>query len=214
LKKIDDFRHKGMRKNMVDNLRSRDIKNKNVLKAMLEVPRHFFLDSSFLQFAYEDNAFPIGFDQTISHPYTVAFQSELLDPKPGEKVLEIGTGSGYQSAILFKMGCNVYSIERFKGLYKKAKKDLNNLFYSVKLFHGDGYLGLPEEAPFDKIIVTAGALDIPRPLINQLSVGGTLVIPVGKESHIMTVLIKKSKDDFEIIEYNDFKFVPFLREKS
>ena len=214
MKKIDDFRHKGMRKNMVDNLRSRDIKNKNVLKAMLEVPRHFFLDSSFLQFAYEDNAFPIGFDQTISHPYTVAFQSELLDPKPGEKVLEIGTGSGYQSAILFKMGCNVYSIERFKGLYQKAKKDLNNLFYSVKLFHGDGYLGLPEEAPFDKIIVTAGALDIPRPLINQLSVGGTLVIPVGKESHIMTVLIKKSKDDFEIIEYNDFKFVPFLREKS
>ena len=199
---------------MVDNLRSRDIKNKNVLNAMLEVPRHFFLDSSFLQFAYEDNAFPIGFDQTISHPYTVAFQSELLDPKPGERVLEIGTGSGYQSAILFKMGCNVYSIERFKGLYQKAKKDLNNLFYSVKLFHGDGYLGLPEEAPFDKIIVTAGALDIPKPLIDQLSVGGTMVIPVGKQSHIMTVLIKKSKDDYEIIEYNDFKFVPFLRDKS
>ena len=203
-----------MRKNMIDNLRSRDIKNEHVLNAMLEVPRHFFLDSSFLQFAYEDNAFPIGFDQTISHPYTVAFQSELLDPQPGEKVLEIGTGSGYQSAILFKIGCDVYSIERFKGLYKQAKKDLSDLYYSVKLFHGDGYLGLPEEAPFDKIIVTAGSPDIPKPLINQLSIGGILVIPVGKETHIMTVVIKKSKNDYQKIEYDNFQFVPFLRDKS
>jgi len=199
---------------MVDNLKSRDIKNEHVLKAMLEVPRHFFLDSSFLQFAYEDNAFPIGFGQTISHPYTVAFQSELLDPRPGDKVLEIGTGSGYQSAILFKIGCNVYSIERFKGLYKKAKKDLSDLYCSVKLFHGDGYLGIPDESPFDKIIVTAGSKDIPKPLIDQLSVGGILVIPIGLDSHIMTVVIKKSKNDYEKIEYGDFQFVPFLREKS
>jgi len=214
LKKIDDFRHKGMRLKMIENLKSRDIKDPNVLNAMLEVPRHFFLDSSFLQFAYEDNAFPIGNNQTISHPYTVAFQSELLDLKPGHKVLEIGTGSGYQAAILFKIGCNVYSIERFKGLYQKAKRQLSSLYYSVKLFHGDGYLGLPNEAPFDRIIVTAGASYVPKPLLNQLSIGGILVIPLGDESHIMTVYIKKSNTDFKKIEYNDFKFVPFLRDKS
>ena len=148
---------------MIEDLKSRDIKDVNVLNAMLEVPRHFFFDSSFLQFAYEDNAFPIGCNQTISHPYTVAFQSELLNTKPGCKVLEIGTGSGYQAAVLFKMGCNVYTIERFKGLYQNAKRELSSLFYSIKLFHGDGYLGLPDEAPFDRIIVTAGASYVPKP---------------------------------------------------
>jgi len=203
-----------MRRKMIENLKSRDIKDVNVLNAMLEVPRHFFFDSSFLQFAYEDNAFPIGFDQTISHPYTVAFQSELLNAKPGCKVLEIGTGSGYQAAVLFKMGCNVYTIERFKGLYQNAKRELSSLFYSIKLFHGDGYLGLPDEAPFDRIIVTAGASYVPKPLLEQLSVGGILVIPVGTKSHIMTVYIKKSEKDFEKVEYDDFKFVPFLRDKS
>ena len=214
MKKKDDFRHKGMRRKMIEDLKSRDIKDVNVLNAMLEVPRHFFFDSSFLQFAYEDNAFPIGFDQTISHPYTVAFQSELLNAKPGCKVLEIGTGSGYQAAVLFKMGCNVYTIERFKGLYQNAKRELSSLFYSIKLFHGDGYLGLPEEAPFDRIIVTAGAAYVPKPLLEQLSIGGILVIPVGTKSHIMTVYIKKSEKDFEKVEYDDFKFVPFLRDKS
>ena len=199
---------------MIEDLKSRDIKDTNVLNAMLEVPRHFFFDSSFLQFAYEDNAFPIGYDQTISHPYTVAFQSELLNTKPGCKVLEIGTGSGYQAAVLFKMGCNVYTIERFKGLYQNAKRELSSLFYTVKLFHGDGYLGLADEAPFDRIIVTAGASYVPKPLLEQLSIGGILVIPLGTKSHVMTVYIKKSEKDFEKIEYNDFKFVPFLREKS
>ena len=200
---------------MVERLKNRDIRNTSVLEAMKAVPRHFFLDSAFLEFAYKDNAFPIGCDQTISNPYTVAFQSELLSPNPDDKILEIGTGSGYQTAILCKIGCKVYSIERFRDLHIKAKQNLSNLNCNVNLFYGDGYLGLANYAPFDKIIVTAGAPEIPAALKEQLKIGGILVIPVGIESQKMTVILKTKKDTYEILsEYDNFKFVPFLREKK
>jgi protein-L-isoaspartate(D-aspartate) O-methyltransferase len=215
LKKVDTFRDKGLRAQMVERLKNRDIRNISVLKAMNEVPRHFFLDSAFLEFAYKDNAFPIGCDQTISNPYTVAFQSELLSPTSKDKILEIGTGSGYQTAVLCKMGCKVYSVERFKDLFLKAKQNLSHLNCNVNLFYGDGYLGLPHHAPFDKIIVTAGAAEVPVPLKEQLKIGGILVIPVGFRSQKMTVILKTKKDTFEVIsEYTDFKFVPLLREKK
>ena len=200
---------------MVERLKGRDIRNTSVLEAIKEVPRHFFLDSAFLEFAYKDNAFPIGCDQTISNPYTVAFQSELLSPSPNDKILEIGTGSGYQTAILCKIGCKVYSIERFRDLHIKAKQNLSNLNCNVNLFYGDGYLGLANHAPFDKIIVTAGAPQIPAALKEQLKIGGVLVIPIGIESQKMTVILKTKKDTYEILsEYDNFKFVPFLREKK
>lgn len=199
---------------MIERLKSRDVRDTRVLDAMGDVPRHFFLDSAFLEFAYKDNAFPIGCDQTISHPFTVAFQTELLNPKPKDKVLEIGTGSGYQSAILSKIGCKVYSVERFRDLYLKAKKNLSDLNCNVHVFHGDGYLGLPEHAPFDKIIVTAGASQVPLALKKQLIIGGILVIPLGVKNQKMTIILKVNENNFEVIaEYNDFKFVPFLRKK-
>ncbi len=200
---------------MVDRLIDRDIRDDRVLEAMRKVPRHFFLDSAFIEFAYKDNAFPIGCNQTISNPYTVAFQSELLAPKEGDKILEIGTGSGYQSAILSKIGCKVYSIERHRDLYLKAKKNLFNLSINVKLFYGDGYLGLPEYSPFDKIIVTAGAPEVPFHLKKQLIIGGILVIPVGIETQNMKVILKTGLNDYELIsEYKNFKFVPLLRKKQ
>ena len=215
MKKVDTFRDKGLRSQMVERLKGRDIRNTSVLEAIKEVPRHFFLDSAFLEFAYKDNAFPIGCDQTISNPYTVAFQSELLSPSPNDKILEIGTGSGYQTAILCKIGCKVYSIERFRDLHIKAKQNLSNLNCNVNLFYGDGYLGLANHAPFDKIIVTAGAPEIPAALKEQLKIGGILVIPIGIESQKMTVILKTKKDTYEILsEYDNFKFVPFLREKK
>jgi len=215
LKKIDTFRDKGLRSQMVERLKSRDIRNISVLNAMNEVPRHFFLDSAFLEFAYKDNAFPIGCDQTISNPYTVAFQSELLSPSPKDKILEIGTGSGYQAAVLYKIGCKVFSIERFRDLHLKAKRNLSDINCNVNLFYGDGYLGLPNHAPFDKIIVTAGAQEVPIPLKEQLKVGGILVIPVGVKNLKMTIILKIGKDSYEIIsEYDNFKFVPLLREKE
>jgi len=215
LKKIDTFRDKGLRSQMVERLKIRDIRNISVLNAIREVPRHFFLDSAFLEFAYRDNAFPIGCDQTISNPYTVAFQSELLSPSPNDKILEIGTGSGYQSAILCKIGCKVYSIERHRDLHLKAKQNLSYLKCNVSLFYGDGYLGLPRHAPFDKIIVTAGAQQVPNPLKEQLRIGGILVIPVGLKKLKMTIILKTGKDSYEVIsEYDNFKFVPLLRDKK
>ena len=214
MKKVDTFRDKGLRAKMVERLKSRDIRNASVLDAINNVPRHFFLDSAFLEFAYKDNAFPIGCEQTISNPYTVAFQSELLSPGPNDKILEIGTGSGYQTAILCKIGCKVYSIERFRDLYLKAKQNLSALNCNANLFYGDGYLGLPNHAPFDKIIVTAGASKIPVSLKEQLIIGGILVIPVGIENQKMTVILKTGRENYEVLsEYSDFKFVPLLREK-
>lgn len=210
----DTFKHKGLRKKMVEKLREMDIRDEMLLEVMNEIPRHFFLDSSFVEFAYQNKAFPIDAGQTISHPYTVAFQTELLQLKPREKVLEIGTGSAYQTAVLVKMKAKVYSIERQITLYRKAKAILGQLSCKAHLYYGDGYAGLPAEAPFDKIIVTAGAPEIPEALKQQLAVGGIMVIPVGVESQIMKLVIRTSDSDFEIIEYGDFKFVPMLEKTN
>ena len=212
---IDDFRHKGLRRQMVNYLReSKEISDSNVLNAMLNVPRHLFLDSSFLDFAYQDKAFPIGSDQTISSVYTVAFQTELLNIKAKDKVLEIGTGSGYQTAILCEIGAKVYSIERHLNLYKKAKRLLKALNYYPTLIHGDGYLGLENEALFDKIIVTCGATELPPALIKQLKIGGVIIIPIGFKEQIMTTIIKEGEDSFKKIEHKNFRFVPLLRNKE
>lgn len=173
------------------------------------------MDSSFVDFAYQDKPFPIGADQTISQPFTVAFQTELLKVKPGDKILEIGTGSGYQAAVLIELKAQVYSIERQKELYDRVKKFLPSVGYvPKKLIYGDGYLGLPEEAPFDGIIVTAGAPEVPKALLSQLKVGGRLVIPVGDDVQVMTLFIRTSEKSFEKHEFGDFRFVPMLKEKS
>tara|TARA_B100001741_G_C16450239_1_gene550026 strand:- start:256 stop:897 length:642 start_codon:yes stop_codon:yes gene_type:complete len=212
---IDNFRHQGMRKKMIEYLSlHRGISSSKVLSVMLKIPRHFFLDSSFLEFAYEDKAFPIGDEQTISSVYTVAFQTQLLSVNVGEKILEIGTGSGYQTAVLCEMGAKVYSIERHRGLYKKAKQSLIELNYRPNLFHGDGYVGLPQEGPFDKILVTCGAAELPISLWNQLKEGGLIVIPLGFKEQVMCGITKLCGGEMQKIEYEKFKFVPFLRNKA
>ena len=184
----DTFRHKGLRQQLVNTLVDKGIKNQAVLGAIGSIPRHLFIDSSFLDHAYQDKAFPIGANQTISQPYTVAFQSELLEVKSGDKILEIGTGSGYQTAVLCVLGAHVYSIERQLELFKKTSQFLPKIGYVAKrLIFGDGYKGLKEEAPFDSIIVTAGAPFVPKPLLAQLKVGGRLVIPVGDEDQVMAL---------------------------
>ena len=211
----DTFKHKGMRQQLVETLRAKEIKDEAVLKAIGNIPRHLFMDSGFIDHAYVDKAFPIAADQTISQPYTVAFQSELLQIKPGDKVLEIGTGSGYQCAVLIELGAKVYSIERQQELFKKTSKFLPKIGYRAKkLIFGDGYKGLPEEAPFDSIIVTAGAPFVPKPLMSQLKVGGRLVIPVGDDVQIMTLFIRKGPKEFEKHEFGEFRFVPLLEDKK
>src|SRR5690554_779106 len=211
----DTFTHQGMRKKLIRTLEKKGIGDRNVLEAMGRVPRHLFMDSGFIDHAYVDKAFPIGADQTISQPYTVARQTELLEVKKGDKVLEIGTGSGYQAAVLIEMGANFYTIERQNELFKKAKLFLPKLGYKPKrLIFGDGYLGLEEEAPFDGIIVTAGAPFVPKPLLAQLKVGGRLVIPVGDDVQIMTVFTRKSETEFEKKEFGEFRFVPLLEDKN
>lgn len=210
---IDTYRHKGMRKNMLDELRQKGIEDERVLEAMDKVPRHWFLDEAFLEIAYQNKAFPIGCEQTISHPYTVARQSELLKIKKGEKVLEIGTGCGYQTSILFFLGAKVFSIERQKDLYLNTKQMLSDLRLRAHLKYGDGYKGLPAFGPFDKIIVTAGAPIIPKPLLQQLAVGGRLVIPVGEGKQVMTVIDKISELEFNKQELGEFAFVPMLEKK-
>ena len=196
-------------------IKTKGIKDENVLKAIGEVPRHLFMDSGFLDHAYQDKAFPIAADQTISQPYTVAFQSELLQVKKGDKILEIGTGSGYQTAVLCQLGAKVYSIERQLELFKKASLFLPKLGYRAKkLIFGDGYKGLQEEAPFDSIIVTAGAPFVPKPLLNQLKIGGRLVIPVGETVQIMTLFIRTEEREFEQHEFGEFRFVPLLEDKN
>ena len=181
---------------------------------MLKVPRHLFLDSSFLEFSYQDKAFPIGSDQTISSVYTVAYQTSLLDVRPNDKILEIGTGSGYQTAVLSEMGAKVYSIERHRQLHKTAKNSLAKLNYRANLFYGDGYLGLPQEAPFDKILLTCGAAELPDSLLDQLIEDGIMVIPIGFQEQIMTVITKFSDGKIEKIEHEKCQFVPFLRDKA
>jgi protein-L-isoaspartate(D-aspartate) O-methyltransferase len=200
---------------LVDLMRSKGIHDPAVLDAMNQVPRHLFLDSSFLEHAYQNKAFPIGADQTISHPYTVAFQSQLLELKAGDKVLEIGTGSGYQCAVLLEMKAQVYTIERQNELYKKTNLLFRKLNYRPRKYvFGDGYKGLPEEAPFDSIIVTCGAPEIPQTLLGQLKIGGRLVIPVGSDPQIMTLIIRESATDFSKETFGEFRFVPFLGGKN
>lgn len=211
----DTNKHQGLRNQLVKQLEDKGITDKNVLLAISKIPRHLFLDSSFENFAYQDKAFPIGSDQTISQPYTVAFQTQLLEIKKGDKILEIGTGSGYQTAVLCIMGAIVYSIERQNKLFKNTLRELPKLGYNPKkLIFGDGYKGLPESAPFDSIIVTAGAPFIPQPLMAQLKIGGRLVIPVGEKEQIMTLLIRKNETQFEKHEFGDFRFVPLLENKN
>ncbi|WP_114491525.1 protein-L-isoaspartate(D-aspartate) O-methyltransferase [Candidatus Ulvibacter alkanivorans] len=211
----DTFTHKGMRKRLVTTLQQKGITNKAVLAAINAIPRHFFMDSGFVDHAYVDKAFPIAADQTISQPYTVARQSELLEIEKGDKVLEIGTGSGYQTAVLLEMGAVVYTIERQNELFKKTKLFLSKLGYRPKrLIFGDGYKGLEEEAPFDGIIVTAGAPYVPKPLLAQLQVGGKLVIPVGEDVQIMTVFTRTAETEFEKEEFGEFRFVPLLEDKN
>ena len=211
----DTFKHKGLRQQLVKALIDKGIKDESVLQAIAKIPRHLFMDSSFLDHAYQDKAFPIGSEQTISQPYTVAFQSELLQVKIGDKILEIGTGSGYQAAVLCDLKAKVFSIERQQELFKKTSKFLPKLGYRPKkLIFGDGYKGLPEEAPFDSIIVTAGAPFVPKPLLSQLKVGGRLVIPVGEDVQVMTLIIRKGIKEFEKQEFGDFRFVPLLENKN
>ncbi|MHC1707388.1 MAG: protein-L-isoaspartate(D-aspartate) O-methyltransferase [Bacteroidales bacterium] len=211
----DNYRHKGLRKKLIEAIRKKGIEDELVLKAMEIIPRHFFFDSGFLEFAYEDKPFPIGAGQTISQPYTVAFQSQLLHVKKSEKVLEIGTGSGYQACILAEMGARVFSVERQKLLFQKAREFIPGLGYPVKLFYGDGYKGLPSFAPFDKILITAAAPFIPEPLKEQLKIGGILVVPVGSgNTQIMTTLTKVSEHEFLLKEHGQFRFVPLLEDKA
>ena len=208
-------KHQGLRNQLAKLLEEKGITDKNVLEAIKIIPRHLFLNSSFEDFAYQDKAFPIGADQTISQPYTVAFQSQLLEVKKGDKILEIGTGSGYQTAVLCSMGAVVYSIERQNELFKKTSLLLPKLgIRPKKLIFGDGYKGLPEQAPFDGIIVTAGAPFIPQPLMAQLKIGGKLVIPLGEEHQIMTMLVRKNETQFEKQEFGEFRFVPLLEDKN
>lgn len=211
----DTTKHNGLRNQLVKIIAEKGITDKNVLAALGNVPRHLFLDSSFADFAYQDKAFPIGADQTISQPYTVAFQTELLQIKEHHQILEIGTGSGYQTAVLLEMGAKVYTIERQQELFKKTKLFLPKLGYKPKkVIFGDGYKGLPEDAPFDGIIVTAGAPFVPKALLSQLKVGGRLVIPIGDEEQIMTLFIRTSEKDFEKHELGKFKFVPMLTKRN
>jgi protein-L-isoaspartate(D-aspartate) O-methyltransferase len=209
------LKFKQRRQNLVDKLREKGIKNDRVLDAFNHIPRHKFVDTALEDRAYQDSALPIGRGQTISQPYTVARQTELLEVFPGEKVLEIGTGSGYQSAILCAMGAKVYSVERHKKLYEKARDTLRELGYSVEMKLGDGTLGWSAYAPYDAIVVTAGAPVVPDDLVDQLNVNGRLVVPVGdaKKQEMVRVL-KLRENEFEEERYRDFKFVPLVGEKG
>lgn len=208
----DSLRHQGMRKKLVNGLKIKGIRDEKVLEAIGRVPRHLFMESSFLNFAYKDQAFPIGSGQTISQPYTVAFQTQLLQVEKNDKVLEVGTGSGYQAAVLLEMGARVFTIERQKELFQKTQSFLPEIGYHPACFFGDGYKGLPNFAPFDKILVTAGAPSVPETLKKQLKVGGRMVIPVGIENRQeMMVVIRVSEEEFELEKHGGFVFVPLLK---
>jgi protein-L-isoaspartate(D-aspartate) O-methyltransferase len=210
----DTFKHKGMRRQLINELREKGIKNEAVLEAFDAIPRHFFLDLVFEQQAYSNQAFQIGAGQTISHPYTVAFQTDLLELKKGEKVLEIGTGSGFQTCILCQLGAKVFSIERQRELFLKAQKIIHHFNFRPRLMYGDGYAGMPSFAPFDKILVTCGAPDVPQALLEQLKVGGIMVIPVGEGKDQIMLKIRKNEDGtFTSHELGVFSFVPMLENK-
>ncbi|MFP4025253.1 MAG: protein-L-isoaspartate(D-aspartate) O-methyltransferase [Thiohalospira sp.] len=208
----DSYRHKGLRKKLVETIREKGIKDQKILEVIGKVPRHLFMDSGFVEFAYRDQAFPIGSGQTISQPYTVAFQTELLQVEKHDKVLEVGTGSGYQCAILLELGAKVYTIERQRELYLKTRALLNKLGYKPYFFYGDGYLGLPRFAPFDKILITAGAPEIPQDLLKQLKVGGRMVVPVGGGGgQVMMAIDRISEDEFKESQHGYFAFVPMIK---
>ncbi|MCK6694390.1 MAG: protein-L-isoaspartate(D-aspartate) O-methyltransferase [Thermoanaerobaculia bacterium] len=207
----DSYRHKGLRKRLVDDLRRRGIRDEAVLTAMNAVPRHFFLDKAFEEHAYDDKPFPIGHEQTISQPYTVAYMTALLDVKKGDRILEIGTGSGYQAAILAAMGARVFTVERQEALYLQARDLLKAMgITSVRCFFRDGAKGLAEYAPYQGIIVTAGAPVVPEPLKEQLAVGGILVIPVGESVQYMYKIVRLSATEYQEEILDAFMFVPFL----
>ena len=207
----DNFRHKGLRKRLVEEIRQKGIVDETVLLAMGKVPRHLFMDNSFLGFAYVDKAFPISAGQTISQPYTVAFQTEILQIKRSDKVLEVGTGSGYQAAVLCEMGVALFTIERQRALYDFSRMLLPRLGYHPQFFYGDGYQGLPTYGPFDKIIVTAGAESVPEKLKEQLVVGGKMVIPVGDRLHqVMKIVERVTESEYTEQEAGNFVFVPML----
>ncbi len=208
----DTYRHKGLRKRLIDTLYQKGIRDERILHAFNSVPRHLFLDKAFEEWAYTDKAFPIGNKQTISQPFTVAYQTDLLEIKRRDKVLEVGTGSGFQAAILDKLGATVLTVERQELLYKKTSKLLMKLgFNNIRTFLKDGMSGLPEYAPFDKIIVTAAASEIPTALLSQLKIGGILIIPIGKERQQMCKIIKESAKQYKRIYLDYFKFVPLLK---
>ncbi|RMG88295.1 MAG: protein-L-isoaspartate(D-aspartate) O-methyltransferase [Bacteroidetes bacterium] len=210
--KSDTYRHKGMRRKLVEGLRKKGIKDERILEAMEKIPRHFFLENAFEEQAYIDKAFPIGCGQTISQPYTVAFQTQLLEVKKRDKILEIGTGSGYQAAILAALGARVFTIERQEGLYRKTKALLKELgFQGIRTYFKDGFQGLPEFAPFDKILVTAGAPTVPEKLLKQLKIGGIMVIPVGEKNQKMIRIFRYGENEYGREDWGNFRFVPMLK---
>ena len=212
---IDSPKHQGQRMQLVSLLKAKGIKDLDVIKALESVPRHWFMDPGLVTHAYKNKAYPIAAEQTISHPYTVAFQSELIGIKKGDKVLEIGTGSGYQTAILKAMGAQVYTVERQRELFKKTQRLFNQIGLKVKkALLGDGYLGLPEIAPFDAIIVTAGSAELPKKLLSQLVIGGRLIIPIGTDEQIMHRFTRTSEKSFDKETFGSFRFVPMLKDKS
>lgn len=211
----ENFQYKGLRNKLVEEIRKKGITDEKVLDAINKVRRHLFMDSSFIKFAYKDQAFPIGAGQSISQPYTVAFQTELLNVEPLHKVLEVGTGSGYQAAVLAELGAKVFTIERHKELYLKSQMLLNSLQYRIQFFYGDGYQGLPTYGPFDRIIITAAAPLIPDALLGQMKIGGRLVVPVGKQNaQTMTLIEKLGENEFRTTEHGSFVFVPMLGGKQ
>jgi len=212
---VDSFRHQGMRKQLVEELKGKGIKDQNVLDSINKIPRHQFLDTAFVNFAYQDKAFPIGSGQTISQPFTVAIQSQLLEVKPNERILEVGTGSGYQAAVLSLLNAEVFTIERQRELFLKTKEFLPQLGYNCMFVYGDGYKGLPKFAPFDKIIITCGAPFVPDELLVQLKVGGKMVAPIGDgDVQLMHLIEKISETENKITTHGNFSFVPMLNDRD
>ena len=211
----DTYRHKGLRKKLIDSIREKGITDENVLNAMMNIPRHFFLDTALQDIAYQDRAFPIAEGQTISQPYTVAYQTQLLQVKQYDKVLEIGTGSVYQASVLAEMGAQVFTIERQKKLYEKNKNFIFKSKYpNIKFFYGDGFEGLPTYAPFDKIVITAAAPLIPPKLIKQLKPGGKMVLPLDEGKYQRMLRITKTEEGYEEEAFENFSFVPMLKGKN